>query len=321
MVWASGNDSSRLQSIAHSANLFMFPLPALWLIACFVLQIALVSHGPYVDRDILAWVWVGLMWAGWAGCCWLTSAIRNLAWWLVTIACFGVWHAGWMAIGREQPVEFDPIREEQRTKFGELVLRYALMFGGYAFAQSMMFRFFRVPAWEMMAQRGTMRLGEVEVARRQFSIVELLLMMTATALLISGAKQYQPPNGVAFWSGLPLVFLSFAGTATFCGLSSASTRMSSRRCYAVGTVFTVFAGSFFIAWIDKLLSPKMVFVVSWMPYFGIQGTFAVCLIVLAMCGARPIETVDIKTPIQPSSDDDEFPPSADLLPFRPPLRK
>lgn len=292
--------STLLSSIAISTKRFMFPMPGLWLIACFVLQIALVDHGRDVSADMLAWVWIGLMWAGWAGWFWMASAIPNRGLWLLVVAIGGVWHSLWMSIGREQPM-----------------LRYLLMFGGYAVAQSLLFRFFQVPAWTMESIRGPLRLVAADSNRRQFAIVELLVLMTATALLITGAKRYEPPGGQSFWIGLPFVYLSLAATATFCGLTASAKSSTRRRMCAVGALATILAGSCLIAWIDNLLSSQAVFIVSWVPYFGIQGTFAVFIISLAACGIQITPTKEIKTPDPPNSDDDEFPTSNDLLPFRP----
>lgn len=312
------------RSIDNQRMRFMFPMAALWLVACFVLQLSLVNRGLDPALDVGSWVWVGSMWAGWAGSLWLLSAMR-ISW--LKCAAFAVaitWHAGWMSFGRDQTP-----------------LRYLIMFGGYGVVQSVLFRLFRVPSWAS----SPMRLVPPEEGRRQFAIVELLLVTTVAALFIAAAKRYQPPSGQAFWLGLPMVFLSLGMIASCCAQAIGARERMQRRLFAVGVLVAISLGSFAIAWLDELLNPSPIVFspttsIAWMPYHSIQAIFAVLFIMLAVCGRTvpltdeksvpaeedvPAEKIlaaeNAKTPNPPTEDDDEFPPSSDLLPFRRPPHK
>lgn len=313
----------------------MFPMAALWVVACFILQLSLVNRGLDPAFDVGSWVWIGSMWAGWAGSLWLLSAMRIS--WLkcVAFAASIAWHACWMSFGRDQTA-----------------LRYLIMFGGYGVVQSVLFRLFRVPRWAS----SPMRLVPPEEGRRQFAIVELLLVTTVAALFIAAAKRYQPPSGQAFWVGLPMVFLSLGMIASCCAQAIGARERLQRRLFAVGVLVAISLGSFAIAWLDELLNPAPIVFrpttsIAWMPYHSIQAVFAVLFMMLAVCGrtvplaaetltaagtlaaagtmaseeaADNNEDVTVegaRTPSPPTEDDDESPPSADLLPFRRPPHK
>ncbi|MGV3485411.1 MAG: hypothetical protein ACO1RT_13415 [Planctomycetaceae bacterium] len=283
-----------------------FPLPGLWWTTCLVLQLSLVSHAENIAEDLLAWLWLGSMWAGWAACLWWSSAIENPWGKLATVAAAAAWHAFWMSHSRDQPV-----------------LRYLIMFGGYAVAQSVFFRFCRVPAWSW----ATRRLRPIGDGRRQFSIFEWLVLTTATALLITGAKRYEPLVGDIFWAGLPVVCLSLASTATLCSLAFVAPTRQRRRLFAYGSLGMVFIGSMATAWLELKPAHSVDFMDVWPAYYGIQSVFAVLIATFAACGRMfanahpsPAEAV-IKTPDPLNLDADESPASSDLLPFRRPPHK
>ena len=196
-----------------------------------------------------------------------------------------------------------------------------------------------------------MRLVPPEEGRRQFAIVELLLVTTAAALFIAAAKRYQPPSGQAFWLGLPMVFLSLGMIASCCAQAIAARQRMLRRLFAVGALVAISLGSFAIAWLDELLNPSPIVFssttsIAWMPYHAIQAVFAVLFIMLAVCGRtvplaaenrapaeedvpteegvtaqKILAAENARTPSQLTEDDDESPPSGDLLPFRRPPHK
>ena len=282
----------------------MFPLPVLWLIACFVLQLALANRGNPAT-ELASAAWVGSMWAGWAGCLWASSAMGNRWLQLTFIAMVGAWHIGWMTVIREQPA-----------------VRYLLMLGAYAVVQSILFRLLRVPNWSF----ATFRLVPIDNQRRQFSILELLLRTTMVALLITASKRYEPSGGQAFWSGSPIVCLSLAGIAPLCTLAIVSPHRSSRLTFAIASVASVAVGSAVMAWLETIFDPNETMRFGWAAYFCICGVFDMLFIVLAACGRlgrvnfpeRPSH--GFKTTAQPNSGGDESPPSNDLLPFRQPPR-
>jgi len=282
----------------------MFPLPLLWLIACFVLQLALAVRGADTFSNATVWAWIGSMWAGWAGCVWLSSSLRNAWFRIVLIVVVGVWHVWWMAVVRDTTV-----------------VRYVIMMCGYAMTQSILFRLLRVPDWSF----DELRLVLVSRGKRQFSILELLALMTFTAFLVTAAKRYEPPSGHAFWYGSPVVFVSLAVTATLCALAIVSHKRSDRRLFAAGTVAAVMFGSGAMAGLEAKFNPDFILIefraaikVLWQAYFYICASFAMSLILLAATG-RTQFTAARKSDL-PNSDDDESPPSGDLLPFRQPPR-
>ena len=281
----------------------MFPLPLLWLIACFVLQLAFAVRGAEPLSDAVCWAWIGSMWAGWAACVWMSSSIRNICLKFAFLAVAGGWHAEWMALIREMPI-----------------VRYVIMFGGYAVIQSTLFRFFRIPDWSFE----TLRLMPMGAGRRQFSILELLTLMTITALLITAAKRYEPPSGQVFWYGSLVVYIALAVTATLCSLAIVAPKRFDRRMFAASTVAAILLGSAAMACLDSKFNTNFMksefreaMKYLWPPYFCICGAFAMSLIVLAACGRMHF---NVKTEDPPNSDDDESPPSDDLLPFRQPPR-
>ncbi len=265
-------------SIDDSTKRFTFPLPALWLVACFVFQVAWVSSGQDPLADTLAWVWVGSMWAGWSASLWISSSLTNPWLRLVCIVAAGVWHVEWMSIGREKPL-----------------LRYLVMFGGYAIVQSIVFLTFRVPAWSL----SPLRLQAVETGKRQFKILDLLLITTVTAGFIATAKRYDPLAGPLFWLGLPLVYVSFATIAAGAVLAMVSKHRNRRRLIAVGLVLLVSGSSLCIAWLDSPIAPASLSqfnsgpprnLYNWGAYFGIQASFLLLLLLLAACGHSSYDT-------------------------------
>jgi hypothetical protein len=290
-------------SIDNGLSRFMFPLPALWLIACFVLQLALANRGAETTVDPVCWAWLGSMWAGWAGCVWISSSIRNSFLKFAFLAMVVGWHADWMAVTREQPM-----------------LRYLVMLGGYGVTQTILFRLLRVPDWSL----GPFRLIPTDDRKGQFSILELLLLTTVMAVLITAAKRYEPPGGQVFWFGSPVVCLALSTIATLCSLAMVSPTRSSRVQLAVSAVAAVTLGSATIAWVETQNDSGVVMRDLWMAYFGICGIFSVIFTVLAACGrlhgidAMAPESRCFKTKAPPNSDDDESLPSDDLLPFRQP---
>jgi hypothetical protein len=293
-------------SIDDRRRPFMFPMTALWLFACFVMQLSLASHGGNLAFDLAAWIWVGTMWAGWAGCIWLASAIKRDWQKAIVIIAAMAWHVVLMSSVREEPV-----------------VRYLIMFGGYGIAQSILFRFLRVPHWTNQGYR----LVAPEALRRQFAIVELLVLMTMAAILISAIKRYEPRAGQAFFIGLPIIYLAFATTATLCVHAVTSRSRFFRQACACGVLASIVFGSLLIAELERVLVPTLPISYTWMPYYGIHATFAAAFMMLAVCGASrnhnkametsPPQDPMFKTADPPKLDDDESPPSSDLLPFRP----
>ncbi len=285
----------------------MFLMTFLWLVACFIVQVAFAQHGLDIASDPLAWIWVGTMWAGWAGCVWTATAFRSLWQRLFLLSIVGAWHVIWMSIGRDQDM-----------------LRYVLMFGGYGLTQPVAFRLLRIPSWEF----GPWRLKSRATSQTQYAIVELLAITTVMAIFISGAKAYQPPGGETFWYGLPVVYLAFVTTATLCVLAIVLPSALQRQLFALGSLVSVAVGSMLIAWMENVVAPiPSSSWVTWWPYYGIQGVFAVWMVTLAACGSVtktiPVngQITEVKTPDLPRSTDDESPPSSDLLPFRRPPHK
>jgi hypothetical protein len=322
-------------SINHRRRPFMFPMPSLWLFACFVMQLSLAKHGSNLAFDLWAWFWVGTMWAGWAGCVWLASAFARFWQKALVISLAMAWHALVMSIVR-----------------GEPTVRYVIMLGGYGVVQSVMFRFLRVPTWAA----NDFRLIAPESLRRQFAIFELLFLTTISAVLITAVKRYEPPSGQAFFIGLPFIYVAFVTTATLCVHAVTSRRRFIRQACACGVLASIVFGSLLIAELEQWLVPTMPLTYTWMPYYAIHATFAAAFIVLAVCGTsksmrtsneplvedamltrspfsdaessvtqpdnKPMGTgsiwvSQIKKADPPTSDDDESPPSSDLLPFRP----
>lgn len=245
------------------------------------------------------------MWAGWSACVWWSSSLKNPWIKLALGVAVGAWHVAWMAQSRDQPP-----------------LRYLIMFGGYAIVQSTLFRFFRVPSWSAT----TFRLKPISEGRRQFAILEWLLLTTATALMITGAKRYQPLAGEIFWIGLPIVCISMAATAVLCVLAIASATKGQRRWLAYGSLLFISIGSMANAWLEVAFVQPLPFMQAWLPYYAIQSSFAILIATLAACGRlvppSPGELesgpLGVKTPAPPSSDDDASGSSDDLLPFRRP---
>ena len=307
----------------------MFPMPGLWLFACFVMQISLAGRGRELATDLLAWLWVGTMWAGWAGCVWLVSTLQRPWQKCCAIAISLAWHSIWMSVNRDEPI----------------LLRYLIMFSGYAVAQSVAFRIARVPAWN--PENG--RFVAPELGRRQFAIVELLALTTVSALLITAIKRYDPPMGQAFFLGLPIVYAAFVTTAVLCAYAITSQSRFVRQACAGGVLASIVFGSRAIAELESWLVPNLPVSFTWTPYYCIHSTFAASFMLLAACGINNHLSADDSSssttnilqdegsddsgasPGNPSRDeeseprtpnplieaDNESPPSSDLLPFRP----
>lgn len=291
-------------------NRFTFPLPALWWIACLVLQVSLASHAPAGSSEYPAWLWLGSMWAGWSACLWSSSALQNAWARLALILAAGTWHVTWM-----WHVTWTPVQPADQR-----LLRYLIMFGGYAIAQAVLFRFFRVPSWSW----APFRLKPLSEGRRQFAILELLVLTTATALLIAGAKRHEPAAGQVFWIGLPIVCSSLAATATLCALAIVASTKGQRRLFAYGSLVIIAVGSLLSAWLEVTMVHPLPYMQAWLPYYAIYSAFAILIASFAACGRLfPIEPLhdrvfDVKTPDPPRSNDDASLPSSDLLPFRQP---
>lgn len=253
-------------------------MPTLWLFACFVMQLSLAKHGGNIGSDLWAWLWVGTMWAGWAGCVWLASAFERLWQKSAVIASALAWHTVVMSVIR-----------------GEPVLRYIIMLGGYAVIQAILFRLLRVPRWTAH----DFRLVAPEESRRQFAIFELLFLTTVSAFLIAAVKRYEPPAGQAFFLGLPIIYLAFGTTASLCVHAIASRGRVIRQACACGVLVSIVVGSLAIAELESLLVPTLPLSYTWMPYYGIHATFAATFITLAVCGLTNRLSVKEETDSKP----------------------
>ncbi len=239
------------------------PLTVLWIIACFIVQFSLAVHAVNVSSDVFAWVWIGSMWAGWSAAVWISSAIRHLPLRLVELTIVGAWHVFWMATSRN-----------------EIPLRYVLMLGGYAVVQTILFRMLAVPDWSGKP----LRLSRFTASKRQFTIAELLVLTTATALLAVSAKTYQDAVGLQFWIGIPWVFFVFAMNAVCCVWAITKPTRRLRSAYAVALLCVIAAGSFSIAWLEGSLAVPARPYLFWWPYFVLQSMFAINWTLLAACG-------------------------------------
>jgi hypothetical protein len=290
------------RSIDDPRNRFRFPTPVIWVVACFCLQVIFPGNGNAMDADLSRWIWLGSMWAGWAGCLWLSGAVPQIPVRWLLIVSIGLWHTWWMSIQQSQPM-----------------LRYAITLGGFGVAQTLLFRFFRVPGWSLE----TLRVRAREGVKRQFSIFDLLLLTTSAALLITAIKRYEPTDLQLQWSGLGVVYLSLSLISAFAVLAVLSPL---RVWFAVFLIPLITGGSLCLAWLESPGSNSGPPMINWWPYYAIQGTFAMQMVCLAICGQpdrnpdidetdEPEE--DVKTQAPTNSIDDESPTSEDLLPFRP----
>ncbi len=231
-----------------------------------MIQWMLRDYARDVATEPMAWLWVGTVWAGWAGAVWLATAVLpNRLKWLSLLAVAGWWHVNWMAVHREQPIE-----------------RYVVMLGGYAIWQSLCFRMTKLPNWMASPLALPSR-----VERSQFAIGDVIWLTAACAIVLTGVRAYLPPGGGEFWVGLLVVHATLVGisvSAAFCVL--AKTRLG-RWLGVVGIVASVELGSFVITWMDGHFSGAPT-LVRWLPYFVIETTFALWMILLALSGKRSV---------------------------------
>ena len=160
-------------------------LVSLWIIACGLLQFVVASTLTEADTDRMYSLWLGTVWAGWSASVWISTAIQRPLYRLLLLFASWLWHATLLSGHSHEPL-----------------LRYALLLGAYGIVQSIGMLLCKVPSW----QAGPLRLS-LAPTTRQFTILDLLLLMTALAALIAGIKRYSPPGGGGFWIGLPVVFL------------------------------------------------------------------------------------------------------------------
>ncbi len=213
-------------------------LVTLWIIACGMLQWVVGSALHQTMNDAIFAFWLGTIWAGWSGSVWLSSAIPHPLYRLSLLFVVWLWHASLLNGLSEEPL-----------------LRYALVLGAYAVIQSIARRVFQAPGWLVSPLRLQTAADPLVAppSTRQFSIFDLLLLMTALAAFIAGAKRYSPPGGDEYWMGLPIIFVMLL---TLWGLVITSVSVASRwlRLLAsIAVVISVFFGSYVTAEIEQRL--------------------------------------------------------------------
>ncbi len=160
-------------------------LVTLWIIACGMLQLTVASTLSESSNDRLYSLWLGTVWAGWSASLWMSTVVRGPLYRLLLLSALWLWHAMLLSGHSHEPL-----------------LRYALLLGSYGVVQSIGWLLCKVPPW----LAGPLRLG-LTPSKRQFTTLDLLLLMTAVAAFIAGTRRYAPPGGSEYWVGLPIIFL------------------------------------------------------------------------------------------------------------------